>query len=408
MDLTNKYIFDGLFGLERETLRVTSDGSLASSPHPFADNKYLDRDFCENQLEIITPPCESIEKAMQNLRELDAYTRNELNQRNELLWIYSNPPRIKNEDDIIIADFTGSERFKHDYRIKLERRYGKRLMLYSGIHFNFSFSDKLLKSINSEAENYEEFKNSLYFRLSKQIFRYSWLLVMLTAASPVYDLSLYENDASGNGFDGNASMRGSEKGYWNKFIPILDYSDLYSYIKSIQAYIENGSLFSEGELYLPMRLKPHGNNNLSSLKTNGVNHIELRMFDLNPLSPIGIFEEDLSFAHYFMIYLTQLPDFEFTPELQKTAVQNHRSASGYYLEDIKINGYPASEAALGLLDDMALYFKNIPKVLENIELQKKKLLHNKRYCVLIYDMLHEDYQEKMLEISKRQSDLIKK
>lgn len=400
MDLNNEYIFDGLFGLERETLRITADGSLAQTPHPFAGNKYLDRDFCENQLELITPPCESIEQMMTYLENLDNTARQELRRSDEFLWLNSNPPRITSEKDIPVADFSGSESFKHDYRIKLERRYGKRLMLYSGIHFNFSFSEEFLKSLHCGNGDYDEFKNTLYFRLSKQIFRYSWLFVLLTAASPVYDLSLDGDGLFGSGFDGKASRRCSEKGYWNQFVPILDYSDLYTYINSIQSYIDKGALFSAGELYLPMRLKPHGSNSLDALKKNGVNHIELRMFDLNPLAPCGIFEEDLHFAHYFMIYLTQLPDFVFTPQLQEAAIKNHQSAASYYLEDTQINGYPAKEAAVGLLDDMTEYFKDVPKVTESINIQKKKLINNERYCTLVYEQLHDDFQRKMLEISK--------
>ncbi len=47
--------FDGNFGLEREALRVTADGRMAHTPHPFpADHPRIVRDFCENQTEINT------------------------------------------------------------------------------------------------------------------------------------------------------------------------------------------------------------------------------------------------------------------------------------------------------------------------------------------------------------------
>ncbi|MCI5891998.1 MAG: glutathione synthase [Clostridiales bacterium] len=380
MNLDNKYIFKGNFGLERETLRVTSDGKLAQTPHPFGDSKYLDRDFCENQLELITPVCGSIDELMDTLSELDKYARDKLAQQDESLWLSSNPPHFEIESDIPIAQFKGDRGFKHDYRLNLQRRYGKRLMLYSGIHFNFSFSEEFFKSIHDGESDYKTFKNSLYFRLSKQVCRYSWLLVMLTAASPVYDLSLDGDHLSGEGFDGYSSRRNSDKGYWNQFIPELDYSGLSEYIESIENYIRKGVLFSAGELYLPVRLKPSGENKLSSLVENGVNHIELRMFDLNPLSPLGVFREDLEFAHYFLIYLMELPDFEFTPQLQKRAILNHRSAAKFDLCREKINDYPAVDAALGILDDMSIYYKDFSDILKNIEYQKQKLTENKRYC----------------------------
>ncbi|MGM9937968.1 MAG: glutathione synthase [Candidatus Ornithomonoglobus sp.] len=401
MNLKNEYIFDGQFGLERETLRVTSDGKLAQTPHPFADNKYLDRDFCENQLELITPVCGSIDRLMLVLDHLDNEARAALSDMGEYMWMNSNPPHINTERDIPIAEYEGDKAFKHDYRLGLEHRYGKRLMLYSGIHFNFSFSEELIKSLYDGKDSYKDFKNALYFRLSKQVFRYSWLLVLLTAASPVYDLSLDGDKLSGSGFDGYSSRRSGDKGYWNQFTPILDYTDLYAYIESIDNYITKGVLFSAGELYLPVRLKPAGNNSVESLIESGVNHIELRMFDLNPLTRLGVFREDLEFAHYYLIYLLQLPDFEFTPELQKAAVRNHQAAAKYDLSGITINNYPAKDAALGLLDDMSEYFKDFPEVLESINLQKKKITQNKRYCVSVYNKLIGDFENSMLELAKK-------
>lgn len=399
MNLNNEYIFDGSFGLERETMRVTENGTLAQTPHPFQDNKFLDRDFCENQLEIITPVCGSIDELMETLKRLDKYAKDKLKKYGEYLWMYSNPPHFSTENDIPIAHFSAEKAFKNDYRINLEHRYGKRIMLYSGIHFNFSFSEKLLKSLCDD-EDLENFKNSLYFRLSKQVCRYSWLLVLLSAASPVYDLSLDGDYLCGDGFDGLSSRRNSIKGYWNKFIPILDYTDINTYISGIRKYIRNGSLFSEGELYLPVRLKPPGSNSLAALESSGVNHIELRMFDINPLTPLGIFREEIEFAHYFLIYLMSLPDFEFIPELQKTAIKNHQSASEYDLSKMIINGYSAEHAALGMLEDMSIYFRNIPKAIENIELQKHKIRQNKRYCVEVYNKFHMDFHKKMIEAAK--------
>ncbi len=393
--LDNKYVFDGHFGLERETLRVDENGLLAQTAHPFPNDKYLDRDFCENQLELITPVCESIDKLMETLETLDCGARARLKQNGEYLWINSNPPHIESEADIPVARFSGEQIFKHDYRVNLERRYGKRLMLYSGIHFNFSFSEDFIRSIR--IGEYEEFKTSLYFRLHKYLCRYSWLLTLLTAASPVYDQSLDGDGLSGDSFDGYASRRNGEKGYWNQFVPILDYSDLNAYTESIDRYIQKGALFSAGELYLPVRMKPRGENNPALLAAQGIDHIELRMFDLNPLSPVGIMREDLEFAHYFIIYLLNLPDFDFTPELQKAAIENHMEAARFNPDTI--NGYPALNAALGLLEDIRLFFKET-KAEKNISAQIIKLTENNRWCVEVQKRFGEDFHNKMLRYSK--------
>ena len=53
----------GKIGLERETLRVDENGRLAQTPHPLGDSQTFTRDFCENQVEIVTPPSDSAEEA---------------------------------------------------------------------------------------------------------------------------------------------------------------------------------------------------------------------------------------------------------------------------------------------------------------------------------------------------------
>lgn len=393
--LDNEYVFDGNFGLERETLRVDANGNLAQTAHPFPDDKYLDRDFCENQLELITPVCRSIDGLMNILEVLDRRARVQLKRNGEYLWLNSNPPHIETESDIPVARFSGGQSFKRDYRINLERRYGKRLMLYSGIHFNFSFTEQFINSICTADSS--KFKTELYFRMHKYLCRYSWLLVLLSAASPVYDLSLDGDHLAGDGFDGYASRRSGEKGYWNQFVPILDYTDLTTYTESIDRYIKKGALFSAGELYLPVRMKPHGANNLTSLNENGIDHIELRMFDLNPLTPLGIMQSDLEFAHYFMIYLLSLPDFDFTPELQKAAIENHKAAARY--EPEIISGYPAKNAALGLLGDMLLFFKG-SRAEKNILIQIGKIKNNNRWCVEVRKRFGKDFHNKTLHYIK--------
>lgn len=366
-----KHILEGKFGLERETLRVDNNGRLAQTLHPFHDEN-LSRDFCENQLEIITPVCDSIAEVMTVLETMDAKARTILDRNGESLWLYSNPPHIDSEAEIPIAQYDGILSAKHDYRISLARRYGKRMMLYSGIHFNFSFSGEYLKHFDAD-------KNTLYFRLLKQVSRYSWLMVLLTAASPMYDLSFDEDNVQGTSFSGFSSMRNSRRGYWNQFIPQLDYSDLHTYIKSTQSYIEKGILFSASELYLPVRLKSRGENSLEALLSGGVDHIELRMFDLNPLEKLGIAEKDLEFAHLFLVYLLHLEDFDFTPELQAKAISDHQAAAMYDLSGVMIDDLPIKKAADDFLDKMDEFFADLPETHDIIEYERRKL-NGERIC----------------------------
>lgn len=369
--MTNsKYFYSGKFGIERETLRVDNQNKLSQTPHPFGNDEHITRDFCENQIELVTPVCHSVDEAVEALAELDKRAREELTKNGESIWLYSNPPHFDSEDDIPIADFTGDHSSKRAYREVLEQKYGKKLMLFSGIHFNFSFSEEFLRELNTNNEDFHTFRDELYLRLYKQLMIHSWLLVLLTAASPYYDASLDKDGKSGIIMSEYSSLRNSKRGYWNKFLPILDHRSLRTFTGSIKKHIVTGSLYSASELYLPIRLKPKGVNTLENLAINGVDHIELRMFDLNPSAPLGIDSRDLEFAHLLILYLLSQPDFNFTPELQEKAVRDHKNAA--LLEpDTKL-----LERGLEVIEEMEKHFSDNEKALEVIAFEKNKITSN--------------------------------
>ena len=376
--MKNELFYKGNFGIERETLRVDRDGRLARTKHPFTD-KAITRDFCENQIEIVTPVSDSVSSAVGALEKLDRKVRETLAKNAESLWLYSNPPHIDSESEIPIAQFSGSERAKTAYRKLLQERYGKRLMLFSGVHFNFSFSDEYLHSI-CDRQDFDSFKNDFYLRLYKQACIHSWLVLLLTASSPVYDRSLDRDGENGGIRSGFSSLRSSRRGYWNSFVPVLDCSSLGNFTNSIQSYVDTGKLISECELYLPVRLKPKGENVLSNFK-NGVSHIELRMFDLDPKQPLGVNEKDLEFAHLLLMYLSAQPDFDYTEKLQRQAVKNHQSAALSNLIGVEIDGMGIIKKAEQLIDNMKWFFADSEQALELLEYERCKLYH--RPCMQI-------------------------
>ena len=63
-------MLEGKFGLEKESLRVTEEGFLTHTPHPFSDDSHMERDFCENQTELITDACDSVDAAWEQLGRL--------------------------------------------------------------------------------------------------------------------------------------------------------------------------------------------------------------------------------------------------------------------------------------------------------------------------------------------------
>ncbi|KIR03472.1 Glutathione biosynthesis bifunctional protein gshF [Lachnospiraceae bacterium TWA4] len=109
-DILLKYLGEGEFGFEQEGLRVDESGRLSKTLHPFGEDKQIDRDFCENQVEIITGVSHSIDelyKEIVNLRGKVIHKLQSLDTGIEYLWPFSSPPTIESEDEIRVAQFTG-------------------------------------------------------------------------------------------------------------------------------------------------------------------------------------------------------------------------------------------------------------------------------------------------------------
>ena len=165
------YALEGNFGLERESLRVTAEGRMAQTPHPFPpDHPRIVRDFCENQTEINTGVHPTAEAAVAELKEIDATIRAAIAPQGEQLWTNSNPPPISDESEIVPARFEGARVGKLTYRNYLAAKYGKRLMAYCGIHFNFSFGERLVAAAGVD-------RDALYLHVAAQCVKWGWAIV---------------------------------------------------------------------------------------------------------------------------------------------------------------------------------------------------------------------------------------
>lgn len=411
-----KHIMDGMFGLEKESLRVLSDGTFVHTRHPFEDNDFIVRDFCENQVEINTGVHKTAEAAIQELKEhygTIQKTVYDLPVR-EYIWPFSNPPYIRNENDIPVAVFDGQEQFKTIYRDYLSDKYGRYRMTFSGIHVNFSFSEELLRSSFRlhGGDSFQDYKNKLYLKLAGSMAVYGWILTAVTAASPLLDSSFVEKGVCGDDvFMGLASVRCSELGYWNDFAPVLDYQSIEAYADSIEKYVFQGLLKAPSELYYPVRLKPAGENNLESLKKNGVNYIELRMFDLNPLRAEGLEVRDVLFAQLLMIWLLCRPEEELSVRHQVHAVQNFKNAAHYDLKTVKIalpDGkiYSVAQAAMNIIDEMKNFFAEIQVDTQGIlDFQYSKFEDaDNRYAWKIRKQFQGGFVRKGMELAKERQE----
>lgn len=337
-----KLLLSGKWGVERELQRVTYDGDLALTPHPVAfgdklKNKEITTDFSESQLELITPAFTTVEEVDHYLKYLHNKVAKDVG--NEFLWPLSMPPRLPEDEYIPIARFDNTEegRAAYIYRQGLANRYGKKMQMISGIHFNFSFSEDFLLIMYREfGENgkISEFTDELYFSVARNFLRYRWLIIYLFGASPSYDdtydavlkeqmenirkccpecFNQYEEYAT--------SLRVSRFGYSNTVQarnPIF-YNSKDEYIHGIQVLMSKKSrkfakldvqlnkmiLQKDSEFYSPIRLKQiiePKESQIDALEQRGVKYAEVRILDNNPFEKTGISLEQMRFLQVFMLY----------------------------------------------------------------------------------------------------------
>ncbi len=387
-DSVRPHLLEGGFGLEKESLRIDGGGFLAHTPADFADDVHIVRDFSENQVEVNTPVCPTPAEAVQSLEHYNALVQRAIAAlpERELLWPFSNPPYILGEKDIPIAQYFGDDASKTEYREYLSDRYGRYKMAFSGIHINYSFGEELLRADYALAcaedpnafDSFKAYRDQFYVRLAENCVAYSWILTAVMAASPVMDSSFVEKGRIGGDlFQGLATVRCSELGYWNFFAPILDYTDPTAYAESIQRYIDNGMIRYPSELYYPIRLKNFGPYSLEGLK-EGISHIELRMVDLNPLVRAGIDERDVLFSQLFLVWAAAQPPANLSVKDQVQAVQNFKNAAHYDLKTVKIvmpdgSAYSVVKAAKKIIDSMEAFFEDFGEsVASCLAFQKEK------------------------------------
>ncbi len=409
-------LFEGNFGLERENLRVTPEGFLAHTPNPFDGQGHIVRDFSEIQCEINTGISGSPEACVAELASYDAVEQRTLAglDQPELLWPFSNPPYIKSENDIPIAQFCDEQASKTAYRQYLSDRYGRYKMVFSGIHFNFSFADELLEAdfALSGRADFPAYKDAFYLELAEKAVAFGWIVTAVTAASPLLDSSYAEKALFGDDlYLGLGSVRCSELGYWNEFTPILDYSGIDAYAASIKAYVDQGLIRQPSELYYPVRVKPRGTYGLDTLRPHNTSHIELRMFDLNPLYPAGVNVADVYFAQLLLVWLASLAPMHLTDAQQIQAAANFKRAAHYDLRTVKIDvpGWgidSVSHSAQRLLDEMEAFLRKVgapQKALDCLAYQRGKFTEQAddvRYTHLVRERFSGGFVKKGLELAR--------
>lgn len=303
-DRVKPYLFKARYGIEKESHRVDLFGNLAKTDHPRIlsirdDHPYIQRDFAETQMELITPVTESLEELFHFLAAIHDVAYRSMNS-NELLWPLSMPPQLpEHEDDIIIAKLKNIENVL--YRKSLAHSYGRRKQMLCGVHYNFEFGDEFIQALfhlQEEITDYRQFKEEIYLKVTRNYLHYRWFVTYFYGASPRSESYFFENNPLNAAV---RSIRSSRYGYTNAEHIQVSYSSLQNYLDDLSLLVKNGLLSEEKEFYAPVRLR--GGNHVSELAKHGVHYIELRNLDLNPFDPFGISYEQAEFLHLFLIYL---------------------------------------------------------------------------------------------------------
>lgn len=397
----------GRFGIEKESLRVNENGELALTNHPkfFGDkikNPYITVDFSESQIEMITPTESSVEKAYDFLRNIHEIVATNL--KDEYLWSQSVPPILPSEELIPLGKFPQNKELEK-YREKLALKYGRKKQLLSGIHFNFSFDDEFLKELyelSKEKTSFKEFKNNIYLKISRNYFKYGWMIIYLLGASPVIHetylqkcidkMKKFTEDTYY--FEDLVSFRNGSCGYRNEKDFFVNYESVDKYVESLERLIEKESISSAKEYYSPIRLKTKNPKEiLLELKNSGIEYLEFRSIDLNPFSEIGIEKTDLEFLHLFILFLFLKDDEPFEEKdyfrylKNQEILANKGNSDEFRLICCEDKNVSPKEYSIVILEEIERHLKAIGAFTNKdekvLQYQKNKILSNRLYSDLV-------------------------
>lgn len=371
--LTNDELLKGSFGIEWESLRAHSNGMLSLRPHPSvfgnkSTNPFITTDFSESQIEIITPTFDTIDEAYEVFNLLSDLVNTSLPE-DECLWFQSLPCILPYFDKIPIAKYDDLSKDSEEYRKQLARKYGVQKQMISGVHFNFSFKEEMIKklySYNDTALSYKDFKNEIYLKIARNYLRHVWLIIYLTGCSlgahksfsPECIHLMSEKDFQGSFYSKQGpSFRNASCGYKNKKYLYPSYKSVYHFTNDVESYVNEGILSKPKELYTQIRLKPKNPNEiLRSLKNDGIEYIEIRTLDINPFYKCGMPKIDMKFLHLFLIYMFIKEESDYENWQKESTINEERSAEQAYNPKMRLlkdgKKVTLKEWALELIDEM--------------------------------------------------------
>ena len=350
---SKKEILSGTFGLEWESLRTHPNGQLALTPHPeiFGDklkNPFVTTDFSESQIEMITPTYKSIDKAFDVFSSLADVVNSSLKD-DEYLWFQSMPCILPEPKGIPIAQYSEAGEESQRYRESLARKYGLKKQMISGVHFNFSFDEELLKRYYEMVDfdgSFKLFKDDVYLKISRNYLRYCWLIIYLTGCSIgchksfssecidlMDSLDVYGDYYSTKG----VSFRNASCGYKNLKKLYPSYNTVEEFTHDVRSYIADGDLSEAKELYTQVRLKPKDPGDiLKSLDETGIQYIEIRTLDINPFYKCGLIRHDMKFLHLLLIYASIKKESDYKDWQKEATINEELTAERAFDESMRL------------------------------------------------------------------------
>jgi len=350
-------------GIEKESLRVRPDGALALTPHPRAlgsalKHPHITTDFSEALIELITGVHTDVAACLEEIKRIHQFVMRRIGD--ELLWGASMPCTLPADENAIpIARYGESNvgRAKTVYRTGLSHRYGRRMQMIAGLHYNFSLPDSAWPLLELGGPN------EAYFALIRNFRRHAWLLLYLFGASPAVCSSFVEGRkhaleelAPGTLYLPHAtSLRMGRLGYLSEAQDSLavSYNSIESYTASLYdvltkpyppyeaigirdaegnyRQLATSLLQIENEFYStirPKRVIRPGERPLHALRERGVEYVEVRAMDLDPFSAAGITADTVRFLDIFLLHclLSDSPP-DSRPEIEAVGRNKLRAAA---------------------------------------------------------------------------------
>ena len=301
----------GSFGIEKESQRVHLDGSIVTSLHPkaFGNRRfhpYIQTDFAESQLELVTPPMKKLEDTLRWLSAIHEVTLRTLPE-DEFIFPFSMPAGLPPEEQIKVAQLDNQEDVA--YREHLVQSYGKYKQMVSGIHYNFQIDPKFIDALfhaQNETQSAVDFQNNFYLKIAKNFLRYQWILLYLFSATPTVEEKYFRGNSPLKPHQYVRSLRSGKYGYVNDPKIHVSYDSLQEYVETLEHWVKSGDLIAEKEFYSSVRLR--GAKKARDLLEKGIQYLEFRLFDLNPFAPYGMELTDAKFIHYFILLMAWLDD----------------------------------------------------------------------------------------------------